>query len=288
MIEPNEQGAAVDVDLLTEVRRRYLNLMKHALTRYVFAESWQHYEPRPNTLRHAVFRAGRRVLDRKDLELVLRFPFDPALRADGRDWPPEADTMVGLKRLDNIEFCVSHVIADDVPGDLIETGVWRGGASIFMRAVLEAYGDPHRSVWLADSFRGLPPARPERTDDVEDALWSYEFLAVPIDQVRTNFQRYSLLDDRVKFLEGWFEDTLPTAPIDHIAVIRLDGDMYDSTMVALESLYPKLSVGGYVIVDDYGAVKGCRQAVDEFRSRNSIADEMHEVDWTCQYWRRSS
>jgi len=109
-------------------------------------------------------------------------------------------------------------------------------------------------VWVADSFRGLPQAESNRADDVEDALWTYDFLAVPIERVKANFARYGLLDEQVRFLPGWFEDTLPTAPISQIAVLRLDGDMYDSTMVALRSLYPKLSVGGYVIVDDYHAV----------------------------------
>jgi O-methyltransferase len=90
------------------------------------------------------------------------------------------------------------------------------------------------------------------------------------------------------FLPGWFSNTLPTAPISSIAVMRLDGDMYDSTMVALRSLYPNLSIGGYVIVDDYHAVRGCKQAVDDFRAELGITDELHQVARTGRYWRRSS
>ena len=278
-----EQSIAAD-----DPRQLYLDLLKNALTRYTFGETWQPYSPRPGSWRHAVFRVGQRLLARKGLELVTRYDFDHERRAEGRDWPPEADTMIGLRRLGNLEQCVRDVIEHQVPGDLIETGVWRGGACIFMRAMLKAYGEHDRTVWVADSFRGLPPPEDGRQEDAEDGLWSVPFLAVPQEQVAGNFARYDLLDDQVRFLPGWFSDTLPTAPISSIAVMRLDGDMYDSTMVALRSLYPKLSVGGYVIVDDYHAVRGCKQAVDDFRAEQGITDELHQVDWTGRFWRRSS
>lgn len=240
----------------------YLVLLKRVLTRYIL----------PDRSRDG---AGERE-------------FDPEARENGRDWPSEGETMVGLKRLDNLEFCIQDVVEKGVPGDLIETGVWRGGATIFMRAALEAFGDTSRSVWVADSFQGLPKPDPSRASDVGDALWQYEQLAISLEQVKSNFERYGMLDERVRFLEGWFEDTLPAAPIERLSVLRLDGDMYDSTMVALEALYPKLSQGGYAIVDDYGAVVGCRDATDDFRRTHGIEEEMHEVDWTCVFWRKAS
>lgn len=275
-------------DEAQRVRELYLDLMKKAVTRSAFGESWQHYEPRPGTWRHLVYRQGRRLLlQPRGLEVLSRYRFDAQERAEGRDWPPEAETMVGLRRLDNLQDCVRTVVADQVPGDLIETGVWRGGTVIFMRALLKAYDDRDRTVWVADSFRGLPRPEPHRTADVEDALWSYPFLAVPMKQVQANFRRYDLLDEQVRFLPGWFQDTLPTAPIDRLAVMRLDGDMYDSTMVALRSLYPKLSVGGFVIIDDYHAIRACREAVEDFRTEHGITDELRPVDWTCRFWRRT-
>lgn len=285
MTDPDTAVPTADID---DVRRLYLDLMKRTLTRYAFGEAYQPYEPRKRSIRHAVFRGVRRYLDRKDLEIVGRYTFREEARADGSDWPPEAETMIGLQRLDNLEECITRVIADGVDGDLIETGVWRGGACIFMRAVLKAHDVTDRRVWVADSFRGLPKPEEGRVEDTEDALWAYDFLAVSQEQVEANFVRYQLLDDQVEFLNGWFQDTLPTAPIESVAVLRLDGDMYDSTMVALESLYPKLSVGGYVIVDDYHAVRACQLAVDDFRTANGITDELLQVDWTCRYWRRSS
>ncbi|MEN3615612.1 TylF/MycF/NovP-related O-methyltransferase [Plantactinospora sp. ZYX-F-223] len=272
---------------LGDPRQMYSDLLKRTLTRYAFGETWQPYVPRPGRLRSVLYRQGQRLLRRRGLDVVCRFPFDPEARANGRDWPPDAETMVGLRRLDNVERCVLDVLRQRVPGDLIETGVWRGGTTIFMRALLAAYGDRERVVWVADSFRGLPRPQAHRTEDVEDALWQVPFLAVPLHQVQENFRRYGLLDDQVRFLPGWFEDTLPNAPVQRIAVMRLDGDLYDSTSVALRSLYPKLSVGGYVIIDDYHAVRGCRQAVDDFRAEFGITDELVSVDWTCRYWQRT-
>lgn len=280
----NATGSATD-----EVRRLYLELLKNALTRVAFGETWQPYTgPRSRTLRRLLYRGAKPRLDRRGIELVTRFPFSADARAEGSDWPPEAETMIGLRRLENLEACIRDVIERDVPGDLIETGVWRGGACIFMRAMLKAYGDTTRTVWVADSFLGLPPAEVHRTEDLEDALWTKTFLAVPLERVQANFARYDLLDEQVRFLPGWFEDTLPTAPVGQLAVLRLDGDMYDSTTVALRSLYPKLSVGGYVIVDDYHAVRGCKEAVDDFRAEHAIVDELVQVDWTCRFWRRSA
>ena len=195
--------------------------------------------------------------------------------------------MIGLKRLDNLQYCVEHVLEERIPGDLIETGVWRGGASIFMRAVLKAYGDAVRRVWVADSFCGLPePDAARYPADAGDRHHTAPQLAVSLAEVRANFSRYRLLDDQVRFLPGWFNDTLPNAPIERLAVMRLDGDMYGSTMEALTHLYPKLSIGGYVILDDYGAVPGCREATEDFRAQQGITEPMERIDWTGVFWKR--
>lgn len=113
---------------------------------------------------------------------------DETTREKGVGWPRTAHTMVGLRRLDNIQFCVQDVLRRKVPGDLIETGVWRGGSTIFMRALLKVHGDACRKVWVADSFQGLPPpdasAYPQDTDD---NLHMFEELAIPLARVRDNF-----------------------------------------------------------------------------------------------------
>jgi O-methyltransferase len=205
----------------------------------------------------------------------------------GGNWPVRAHSMIGPQRLANVAACVRSVLERGVPGDLVETGVWRGGATIVMRAVLRAYGVRDRSVWVADSFEGLPPPDPDRYPlDAGDTHHTFSDLAVSLEEVRRNFGRYDLLDEQVRFVKGWFRDTLPELPVAQIAVLRLDGDMYESTMVALESLYPKLSPGGYCIVDDYGAVPGCARAVDDYRARHRLDEILQPVDWTAVYWRK--
>jgi macrocin-O-methyltransferase TylF-like protien len=171
------------------------------------------------------------------------------------------------------------------PGDFVETGVWRGGATMFMRAVLKAYGIKDRCVWVADSFEGLPaPDLTKYPADDGDALQKYnEFLIASLEEVKDNFKRYNLLDDQVRFLKGWFKNTLPAAPIKSLAVLRLDGDMYESTMDALTHLYPKVSRGGYVIIDDYHR-ESCRQAVTDFRSAHAIDEKIQEMGGRGVYW----
>ncbi|MEV6210098.1 TylF/MycF/NovP-related O-methyltransferase [Kitasatospora sp. NPDC051914] len=213
--------------------------------------------------------------------------YDAGLRSSGRDLPTTAHTMVGLQRLDDVQSCVSRTLEDGVPGDLIETGVWRGGVCILMRAVLEAYGVRDRRVWVADSFEGVPVVHSgSHPLDREMALHRINgVLKVTREEVAENFARYGLLDEQVRFLEGWFERTLPSAPIDSLAVMRLDGDLYESTTDALTHLYPKLSVGGFVIVDDYN-IEPCRQAVTDFRERHGIREPIVPVDGCGVHWRR--
>jgi O-methyltransferase len=208
-------------------------------------------------------------------------------RINGLDWPANADSMIGMKRMDNIEYCVKEVIKNNVPGDLIETGVWRGGATILMRAILYAYDVKDRNVWVADSFEGLPEPDGDKYEaDKGDNHHIFKELAVSMEDVQYNFSKYGLLDDQVKFLKGWFKDTLPVAPIEKLAVARLDGDMYESTIDAFNALYPKLCVGGFLIIDDWGAVEGCRKAVMDYRKAHNITEEIIDIDGQGVYWKR--
>ena len=274
MIETTERDAEL-----------YLDLLKLCLTRLAFDEPYQVLSAPPG-LKAKGLVLLQRGLARKQLELVRQYRRSEHRRRAGRDWPAQAETMIGLERLSSLQACVTDVLDRGVPGDLIETGVWRGGACILMRAILRLHGDASRSVWVADSFRGLPPpSHPVDTADVDFSL--IPDLAVPLEEVKSNFERYGLLDEQVRFLEGYFADTLPNAPIDRLAVLRLDGDMYESTIVALQSLYPKLSPGGYLIVDDYGAIEGCKRAVDDYRTEYGITEPIVGIDHTGVYWQRA-
>lgn len=191
-----------------------------------------------------------------------------------------------MARLQNLSDLTSRVLQENVAGDLIETGVWRGGCCILMRGVLKAYNDGHRKVFVADSFEGLPPPSSKvRQDRFDFHHWFKPVLAVSEKQVRENFRRYGLLDERVVFVKGFFKDTLHKLD-GPFALIRLDGDMYESTMNALEALYPKLSPGGFVVIDDYGLLANCRQAVDDYRARHDIEAPITQIDRSGVWWRK--
>jgi hypothetical protein len=245
--------------------------------------------------------------------------------------------MIGLKRLDHLQQCIEDVVVSGVPGDLIETGSYRGGATIFMRAVLKALGVVDRRVFVCDTF--VPPApelphwtiRPvlQALASVPNRRWRQRFFmflqrlprrhhAFPdcqnpserfvrfvmwtlrnpsvlqafeptsLEDVKSRFARYGLLDDQVEFLQGFFADTLPAASIERLAVLRLDGDTYESTTDAIRWLYPKLSSGGYCIVDDYWSFPDCERAIHDYRRQQDIVDEIKAVDRLSVFWQKST
>lgn len=266
----------------------YLDLMKKTLTHSLWVERTRSIDP--STMPHSFKRFVATILTGTfklfGLRIVREINPDPELRMLGEDWPEYAHTMIGLKRLINIENCVKTILTENIPGDFIETGVWRGGAVIFMRALLRAYAVNNRTVWAADSFCGLPkPDASAYPADKNDICYQREITSVSIEDVKNNFRLYNLLDNQVGFLQGWFKDTLPNAPIKELALLRLDGDMYQSTIEALTHLYPKLSRGGFVIVDDYAAAP-CKQAIDDFRHKEKISDSIIPIDNWSAFWQR--
>jgi len=227
------------------------------------------------------------VLKPLHLELVHLRPSDVSdyleSTHEARSREEDAETMVGVKQLDQMQACIVDIIRKNVPGDVLEAGVWRGGMSIFMRGVLKVVGD-RRRTWVADSFEGLPD--PEKQHNVFG--WRQGDMAVSLEQVKSNFARYGLLDEQVVFLQGFFHETLPTAPIKNLSVLRADADLYESTRDILIHLYPKLSVGGYAIFDDYQNLKDCRLAIDEYRLDHQITDPIIPIDKRAVYWVKSS
>ena len=219
------------------------------------------------------------------LDPIIPHLYNERARSLGEDWPVRAVTMIGLTRLRHLGKLVRKVVEDQVPGDLIETGVWRGGSCIYMRAMLAVLGANNRRVWVADSFMGLPKPDPlVYPADAKDPLYAVNFLRVSLEEVKANFAKFNMLDEQVQFLKGWFKDTLPTAPIAKLAILRLDGDMYESTMNALDALYAKISPGGFVIVDDY-ALHNCRKAIHDFRDQHKIEEAIEPIDPHSIFWR---
>jgi len=234
-------------------------------------------------------------------------PFDLQARVAGLDCPGQAHTMVGFARLDNLRELTERVLHDQVPGDFLEAGVGRGGAMIFLRGVLKAYDVTDRSVWLADSFEGFPEPPPgaryqmsdvypelagERHDErrqAAEAMKAQFLKGGSEEEVRENFRRYELLDEQVRLLPGWLADTLPTAPVQRLAILRVDNDLYHSTYATLEHLYPRVSPGGYVIADDYHFLKECRLAVHDYLKAAGEQDpDLITIDQCGVYWRKRS
>src|SRR5215467_10263429 len=249
------------------LRALYLDLMEKCLTNVIYRDppmrpKWTH--------------------------ILRKQEFSDAVREQGKDWPSRAHTMIGLKRLHSLRQQVETTLDEDIPGDYIETGVWRGGACIMMRAVLAAYGVTDRIVYVADSFAGVPP--PDRVRYPADRgrnFYKYKQLAVPLEEVRENFARYGLLDEQVRFVKGWFSETLPALAAPRLAIIRLDGDLYESTMDALKALYPRLSPGGFVVVDDY-AMRSSRTAVRDFLDAEGETVTLERIDDYAVYWRKAA
>lgn len=255
-----------------EMRAAYLDLLKLSLTDLAGAGTtsviWNSVDP-----------VHSRELEGDDLKR----------RVVGQDWPLHGLTMVGLSRLDDLQECVETIVRDGVPGDLIEAGSWRGGATILIRATLDSLGQGERTVWVADSFQGFPaPAAEAFPENPKlDPLSDIDFLAVALEEVRANFAKFGC-SANVEFVPGFFEDTLPHLPQQKWALARLDGDTYEATWLALESLYPNLSPGGYLVVDDYLFIEACRRAVDDFRREHGIEEPIEEIDWNSIRWRRES
>ena len=294
----------------------YLDLLQRALTNILYEDlSMMVYDNHHRCSLTRGFELERRVL--------------------GEDVPWQAHTMIGCRRLESLRHCVESVVRDAIPGDLVELGVLRGGASIFMRGVLRACNDTTRKVYACDTYvprvrltpvfrqYALPvvsmlaciPIRPFQkwlcTEFIrisgsfpvveapsEELIHMTLFLlqnvslmshhrGTGLDDVKSNFARYGLLDDQVVFLQGFFSDTLPAAPIERVAVLRLDGDTFESTRDVLEHLYRKLSPGGFCVVDDYHSFADCQRAVDEFRTANGIQDAIVPIDNNAVYWRKS-
>ena len=266
----------------------YLDLMKKVLTRALIAKRMERHSIRPQGPKSRLLSRLNGAIARFGLETVRLTPSRPEDYLESthetNNRVEDGETMLGTRQLDQMQDCIADVLARKIPGDLIEAGVWRGGMTIFMRAALAAYQCTDRKVWVADSFAGLPEI--ERQHDKFD--WRIGDMAVSLETVKENFARYGLLDGQVVFLKGFFSDTLSTAPIGKLSILRADADLYASTVDILRSLYPALSPGGYAIFDDYQNLPDCRRAIDEFRAGNGIREEIHRIDERAVYWRKEN
>lgn len=201
-------------------------------------------------------------------------------RINGLHWA--GYTMVGLRRLDNLEFCINEVVRKSIPGAIVEAGVWKGGACIFATAALKELKE-ERNVYVCDIFDGTFP-KPKIEMDEWTEKHDFQPLVCKLKDVQANFRKFGYLDSNVIFKEGWFENTLPTIT-EPISILRVDGDTYQSTMNTLQ-LEKQLSPGGYIIMDDW-AIATSRQAfIDYFEGQNR-EDDVIPVDSLSVYWQKN-
>ena len=199
--------------------------------------------------------------------------------------------------LSNVYKLTRRLESEHIPGAVVECGVYLGGCAAVMTSVVQHSG-VQRDIWLFDSFAGMPEATKEDEGESAEVLASGRMTGnllpvgtniAPLEEVKDIFfKKLKLKDERVHFVKGWFQDTLPETKntIGKIALLRVDGDWYASTKVCFEHLYDNVVNGGYVIVDDYGYFPGCRKAVDEFFQSRGLNIKLEWVDYSRVYFRK--
>ena len=220
-------------------------------------------------------------------------------------WRIYPKTMLPPVRLYSLADAVDAIEQDKIAGDVVECGVWSGGALALAALWGERHGTTSRTYIGLDSFEGLPPPTEEdgevlerfnrqsakRGRIVDQALMKTGVcVGDAADTVRQFYDSVGISIAKVRFYSGWFQNTLPLVAkeVGSIAILRIDGDWYESTKICLEALYAQVPAGGFIIIDDYGTFTGCRRAVDEFREAQKISASLIFVDKDCVYWRRES
>lgn len=235
-----------------------------------------------DTLIGVVINSPFKEFDQKITEECRTFPFNETnlmLRKEGKNFPEYGFSMLNIDRMNNIRDLIEIIVKDNIEGDWIECGVWRGGASIFANAVFKTLNNS-RKIYVADSFKGFQP---------RDIGWiNHGFCVVDLNTVKENFKRCNLLDDNVIFIEGFFNESLPKYKdsIDKLSILRMDADTYNATTDILINLYEKVSINGFIIIDDF-QIEECKQAVNDFRKIHNINDPIVLIDWVGAYWKKT-
>eukprot|EP00537_Pseudo-nitzschia_pungens_P000053 CAMPEP_0172370636 /NCGR_PEP_ID=MMETSP1060-20121228/38711_1 /TAXON_ID=37318 /ORGANISM="Pseudo-nitzschia pungens, Strain cf. cingulata" /LENGTH=336 /DNA_ID=CAMNT_0013095965 /DNA_START=268 /DNA_END=1281 /DNA_ORIENTATION=+ len=264
------QGASHEMDPHDRAILMYLEMMKGLLSGTAFG------------------RAELTVYPQAGQVKLKTHPLNIENRKNGLDFTFLGDTMTGWARLDNVYDLLRNVTRNNIKGDYIETGVWRGGSSIFAKAALRAL-EPNsgRVSYVCDSFHGLPPG--DKSLNVKDKGWNdWPYLSVSSDIVANNFIKYGLLDATVVFAKGFFNETMPLLrnQIEFLSIMRLDGDMYESTVDVLYNLYDKLSIGGYAIIDDWYGFPAKTACLDFFEV-HGINPTIVTIDIVSVYWQKT-
>lgn len=201
-------------------------------------------------------------------------------RINGLHW--SGFTMIGLRRLDNLEYCINEVIKNKVRGAIVEAGVWKGGACIFASRMLQQLQED-RNVYVCDIFEGTFP-KPTNVDDEWTEKYDFSPLSVKLKNVKKYFDEFAASTPNIIFKEGWFSDTLPTITED-VAILRIDGDTYQSTMDTL-MLEPQIPSGGFIIMDDWAIATSRKAFLDYFKDKGVTEEDVIPVDSLSTYWKK--
>lgn len=233
----------------------------------------------------------KRLIRRLGFEKTRRLPPDldqESIDIIGRVRPY---TMTSLERGFALIQAVKYVVRANVPGSIVECGVWRGGSMMAVAYTLQALGQCDKDLYLFDTYEGM--ARPTDADichagkaalmefelrktGKDSSAWCY----ASMEDVRSNLLSTGYDKNRLKFIKGKVEETIPDSAPDQISILRLDTDWYESTRHELIHLYPRLAKGGVLIIDDYGYWQGCRKAVDEYFAQSQAPILLNRVDHT--------
>jgi len=225
-------------------------------------------------------------------KLILNSVYHPGEHvAEGKVWPEcPALSMVGQKRLDNVQDLALDCLLNNIPGDFIEAGIWKGGVIALLAGILKMMPRTGRHVVGVDSFEGIPAAKPHLYP-ADAAHLGCEKVEILLNNSKAEVEGYLKrldlpISGEVELLKGWFCDVLPKLSKRRFCLVRLDGDTYESTIQGLENLEPILSPGGYLIIDDYFTWDGCRAAVNDYRAKHNITSPAITVDFTAVYWKK--
>lgn len=192
-------------------------------------------------------------------------------------------TLVGRERVLNLMRLARQIDSENIPGDVVECGVCMGGTA----AVLAHYATHsrlERTVWLFDSFQGLP--QPTASDGEESHGWTGKLVG-DARKVQKILARTGADMTRVEIVPGWFQDAFAALKIPHVALLNIDADWYDSVKLCLEKFYDAVSLGGFISIDDYGHWPGCKRAVDEFFRNRNLSVALNETDYTARWFQKS-
>lgn len=200
-------------------------------------------------------------------------------------------TMTSPERLYGLIEGIKYITKKAIPGDIVECGVWKGGSMMAVAKTLQSVNDAERNLYLFDTFDGMSEPSAKDIDNTgntakqlmetrekteEDVIWATS----PLDKVKQNLFSTNYPKDKILFIQGMVEQTLPYDSIKSIALLRLDTDWYESTKHEMETLFPLLQKGGVLIIDDYGHWKGAREAIDEYLAKHNITLLLNRLDYT--------